>query len=77
MDYCLNLNSSTKLKQSTRTTKQNRHFYFTTPHIILYSPQSPQQTKLVIAQYFILCGLVWGLKNCVWAILGRIFRYYC
>ena len=31
MDYCLNLNSSTKLKQSTRTTKQNRHFYFTTP----------------------------------------------
>ena len=31
MDYCLNLNSSTKLKQSTRTTKQNRHFYFNNP----------------------------------------------
>lgn len=74
MDYCLNLNSSTKLKQSTRTTKQNRHFYFTTPTHYLYSPQSPQQTKLVIAQYFILYGLVWRLKNCVWAILGRIFR---
>lgn len=53
MDYCLNLNSSTKLKQSTRTTKQNRHFYFTNPHtlfIIYIAPQSPQQTKLVIAQ---------------------------
>ena len=46
------------------------------PHIIYIAPQSPQQTKLVIAQYFILCGLVWALKNCVWAILGRIFRYY-
>ena len=34
MDYCLNLNSSTKLKQSTRTTKQNRHFYFTNPHTL-------------------------------------------
>lgn len=78
MDYCLNLNSSTKLKQSTRTTKQNRHFYFTNPHTLFYiAPQSPQQTKLVIAQYFILCGLVWALKNCVWAILERIFRYYC
>lgn len=51
MDYCLNLNSSTKLKQSTRTTKQNRHFYFNNPHTLFYIvPQSPQQIKLVIAQ---------------------------
>lgn len=78
MDYCLNLNSSTKLKQSTRTTKQNRHFYFTNPHTLFYIvPNLPNKTNLIIAQYFILCGLVWTLKNCVWAILGRIFRYYC
>ena len=57
MDYCLNLNSSTKLKQSTRTTKQNRHFYFTNPHTLFYIvPQSPQQTKL---DYSAIFHLVW------------------
>ena len=59
MDYCLNLNSSTKLKQSTRTTKQNRHFYFNNPHTLFYIvPNLPNKPNLIIAQYFILCGLV-------------------
>ena len=48
MDYCLNLNSSTKLKQSTRTTKQNRHFYFTNPHTLFYIvPNLPNKTNLL------------------------------
>ena len=48
MDYCLNLNSSTKLKQSTRTTKQNRHFYFNNPHTLFYiAPQSNMLYRIV------------------------------
>lgn len=47
MDYCLNLNSSTKLKQSTRTTKQNRHFYFTNPTALSFK-------KNVISQKIVL-----------------------
>lgn|GEM_PF-1876625 len=48
MDYCLNLNSSTKLKQSTRTTKQNRHFYFTNPHTLFYIvPNLPNKPNLL------------------------------
>lgn len=62
MDYCLNLNSSTKLKQSTRTTKQNRHFYFTTPHIILYSPQSNMLYGIVGFFLQPFCGLLEVLK---------------
>ena len=57
MDYCLNLNSSTKLKQSTRTTKQNRHFYFTNPHTLFYivPPISPTNQTC----YSAIIHLVW------------------
>lgn len=58
MDYCLNLNSSTKLKQSTRTTKQNRHFYFTNPpHIIYIAPQSNVLYRIVgfFKSLFVAC----------------------
>lgn len=63
MDYCLNLNSSTKLKQSTRTTKQNRHFYFTNPHTLFYiAPQSNMLYRIVGFFLKPFCGLLEVLK---------------
>ena len=70
MDYCLNLNSSTKLKQSPRTTKQNHHFYFTKLHTLFIKPQFIPHN---LSQTFFARV---GANGCVWAILGRIFRYY-
>lgn len=52
MDYCLNLNSSTKLKQSTRTTKQNRHFYFNNPRLFhLKTPKLLPKNAYFIAKF--------------------------
>lgn len=63
MDYCLNLNSSTKLKQSTRTTKQNRHFYFTNPtHYLYIAPQSNMLYRIVGFFLKPFCGLLEVLK---------------
>lgn len=62
MDYCLNLNSSTKLKQSTRTTKQNRHFYFTNPHTLFYIVPQSNMLYRIVGFFKPFCGLLEVLK---------------